>query len=234
MTAKEFEFSVQELLKLQGWTVQSEVLIGHKKVDCFANKKGEFGSVLQYVVECKYYSNPLTKEQLLNIYSDYSPLLENKYANNILLVTENGVTAAGLAYINEIEKFKHLTYQDLVNSIINFDLYVEGLRYIFLEHDLDKLYIPQYFEENEGLLEEFIQSWSNMPTSEPLAILGGYGMGKSTLTKRLANLYSIKYKNNFNERIPILINLEEISTETKLEGLLGSHFTSQNIIQNYN
>jgi hypothetical protein len=235
MTPKEFEISVHDLLRLQGWTIQSETLVGHKKVDCYATKKGEFGNQLKYLIECKYYSTVLQKDQIVKIYADYLPLLENKLANNILLVTENGVSPAGLTYIEEIEKFKHLTYKELINSIVNFDLYVDGLSKIFSENNLDKMYIPQYCDENGQLLEEYIINWINESSNNrPIAILGGYGMGKSTLSKRLTSIQSLKYKQNPSERIPIIIRLEEISTESKLEGLLGSHFTSQNIIQNYN
>lgn len=235
MTPKEFEIAVIDILRLQGWSVKSEIMIGHKKVDCFAEKRGEFGSALKYLVECKYYTDPLGREEITQIYSDYLPLLKNEKANNILLITKNGLTPSAMAYIDEIHEFKHLTFKLLISSILDFDNYVESTKFVFQENGLNKVYEPQGFNEGDIFLENYVLNWlEDSNIKKPLAILAGYGMGKSTLAKRLVYLQAEKYSKNSEERIPILIKLEDISTESKLEGLLGSHFTSYNIIHNYN
>ena len=44
VTPQQFEADTRWLLELQGWRVQSEVLLGHKKIDAYVEKLDNFGS----------------------------------------------------------------------------------------------------------------------------------------------------------------------------------------------
>jgi len=57
-----FENEVRYLLGLQGWRVRSEVLLGHKKVDGYADKISDLGYRERVVVECKDYSARLSQD----------------------------------------------------------------------------------------------------------------------------------------------------------------------------
>ncbi|MFY0629729.1 MAG: NACHT domain-containing protein [Flavobacteriaceae bacterium] len=229
-----FENNVLELIKLQGWEVKPECLIGHKKVDIYAEKNGDFNKRVKVAIECKEYSKKLTRSQVITIFSDYLSLCESKKIDYLLLVTSYGIAPSALNFEDQTDKFIHITYNELLNSILDFSNYIQGLKGIFSENLLHKLYIPQYVENTDTLLEEYIKEWIHKYDSEPIAILGGYGLGKSSLAKRIAYLLSVDYLKSRTSRIPILIKLEHIATEQDLEGLLGTQFTSHSVVDNYN
>src|SRR5262249_15950871 len=108
------------------------------------------------------------------------------------------------------------------------------IKQMYSENDLHDVYIPQFFSEGSEYVESYIMKWIQKPEEPPIAILAGYGMGKSTLAKRIAYLQAFNYTRNSNERVPILLKLEDLSSEIKLEGLLGAHFTSFSVTHNYN
>lgn len=231
MDSKKFEKEVINLLKIRGFDVLPEFQLGSKKVDFLAKIKDDFGKTKQYVGECKYYNSRLSMGDINKIVTDYYPHLRSNY--NLLLVTQNGLTASAITYINECENIYHVTHYDLINSTMDFSLYIQGLKSSFFLDNLNLSYVPQGYREGDETIEDYINKWVNDDTPNPLAILGGYGMGKTTLATKLAYSQSIKYEENQLERIPIYIKLEDLSTESSLEGLLGKLFTSVNIIKNY-
>ncbi|WP_205417399.1 NACHT domain-containing protein, partial [Trinickia diaoshuihuensis] len=61
----------------------------------------------------------------------------------------------------------------------------------------------------------------------PMAILGGYGKGKTSLALRLVSQQAERHRNDPTERIPILIRLGQVVHETQLEALFGKEFTAR-------
>lgn len=231
MDSKKFELDVIRLLKIKGFTVLPEFQFGSKKVDFLAKIQDEFGKTRQYIGECKFYKKTLTRDDISNIVASYFPLLKSNF--NLLVVSQNGLTASTATYIEECENIYHISYADLLNSLMDFNLYIQGLKSSYSLEHLDLTYVPQGYNEGNGNIEDYIEEWLKNDIKNPLAILGGYGMGKTTLATRLAYTQSIKYENDSLNRIPIYIKLEDLSTESSLEGLLGKLFTSVNIIKNY-
>jgi hypothetical protein len=117
---------------------------------------------------------------------------------------------------------------------------MEGLIAQYRTDEVSSYYVKQCFESNLPEYEQFetvedaMLSWASSADCQPIAILGGYGMGKTTLAKRLAYLLADRHKTNPIARIPVMIRLDELGTEQSLEGLLGKHFTSLAVVQNYN
>lgn len=231
---KKFEDETLELLKLQGWIITSEILLEHKKVDIYAEKIGDFNKINKIGVECKYYNSPLNKSQINSIFSDYFPLCDKGIIDYVLIVTKNGVSPASLKYIKSNSYVRHITGVQLAESIIDFSNYLNGIKNVYFENQLNLLYTAQQIDNSDKLAEDFIIEWVENLDYNPIAVLGGYGLGKSTLTKRITHLLCEKHFEKKESRIPILIKLEDIATEQKLEGLLGSQFTSNSTIKNYN
>jgi len=211
-----FEEEVIALLKLQGWSVLPENLVGHKKADAYAEKADSFGQVQRIVIECKANANSLHKTEVSRIFADYFPLVDNNLIDFILLVTSSKLAPSAITYVKETKYLRNLSYLDLLNSIINFDAYVRGLYADFSRDQLSDYYIPQGSNQSDGSLENWLLNWIDSDNYQPVAILGGYGIGKSTLARRLAFLLAEKYINNPTLRIPILISLSDISTEQDL------------------
>ena len=245
---KEFEKDVHELLRLQGWQVRPEHILGHKKVDAYAEKSGDFQSRRRVVIECKYHRKPLSQSEVSSIFANYLPILDGSQVHDLLLVTLNGLHPSAETYVGNTPRFIHVTYSDLLDSSMDFTSYLQGLRAQYFEGGLADLYTEQGFTFHDSLedqlsasntedivcLDRAIIEWIDSDEDRPVAVLGGYGMGKSTLARRVAYLLSDRHNTNPRSRIPILIRLEEIATEQSLEGLLGSHFTSFSIVPNYN
>jgi hypothetical protein len=238
MNWQEFEAEVRELLELQGWRVTQEQLVGHKKIDGLIEKPDEFGRIRRMALECKYYSEPLHRDFVSGIYADYLPLIQKDLIGGILLVSMAGLAPSAKTYCDSAAGMTHITYMELINSIMDFRGYVRGLVLQYGLDNLDRLYVEQEYIQADGLhrvtLERDIQQWLDRPEAQPLAILASYGMGKTTFARRLAYLQGAAYSKNPHSRVPILIKLEDIASDQSLEGLLGRHFTSSTIIPNYN
>lgn len=233
MTPSQFELEVIGLLRLQRWKVTPECIVGHKKVDCFATKLGNFGQTERIAVECKYYTNKLTKSQLITIVADYLPLV-NSQIDYLLLVTANGLSPSAETYVKNSSHLRHITYSSLLNSVQSFHQYVTD-RVAECERLAPPFpYIPQYCNEvKDKSLEDCLYDWVTTNSSQPIAVLGGYGMGKSTLARQLTVRLGREFISDPTNRIPILIRLEEIAGEQTLEGLLGRHFTALYEVDNF-
>lgn len=231
---KALENSVKNLLSLQGWTVQDEQIIGHMKVDAYAEKRGDFGDLTRIAVECKHYSKKLSKGIVTKVLMTYLPLIQNNLIDYVLLVTEQGLHPSAETFCKSAKGLKHFTESNLLSNVIDFNAYVTGLYHNFELDEVKTYYVPQKVKDVDIPIEEFVLSRLSDESSKPVAILGGYGMGKSTLARSLAYNLSKDYIENRNLRIPILISLEGVAHEQTLDGLLGTLFTSKNSIHNYN
>lgn len=119
------------------------------------------------------------------------------------------------------------------------DQYIHGLTKIFSEDGLDQYYIEShaskvlYDEEVEESREiavdrvkifETLIDWISSDKQNPVAILGGYGAGKSSLAKRLVSSLAKSALDNNANRIPVLIRLGQFSQAVGIEGIVASLF----------
>jgi hypothetical protein len=228
---KNFEDEVANLLELANFNVKHEMLLGHKKVDLYITEQ-RFGSVRRIAVECKSSSRSLTQAQVSYIYSNYRPLIDANLIDEVLVVTKNCLTPSALAMVDATRDIAHIASADLFNLVMDFGPYLVGLQAQFHENGLSSYYVPP-LDNNRQDLEKLLLDWWGLPTSQPIAILGSYGTGKTTLARRMAHILASKALRNREERIPILVRLGEISSEQSLEGLLGKLFTARSVVRNY-
>jgi hypothetical protein len=83
-------------------------------------------------------------------------------------------------------------------------------------------------------LEEVVETWLAADDQPPMAIIAGYGKGKSTFALSTAAGLATAALKNAAQRAPILIPLGDIMDEQSLEGLLGKAFTTTSGVLNYN
>jgi hypothetical protein len=235
MSFRNFERDVRELLELQGWTVDTECVLGHKKIDAYAEKLDSLGSLQRVAVECKAWERPLTQSDVSEIYASYHPLIDASLIDLLLIVTVSGLAPSAETYVEMTRNMRHLTRQSLLNTLINFRGHLQGVIAAYLSDDVSRHYIAQSFEERRAhSLEEHLLSWIESDDSRPVAILGGYGIGKSTLCKRMAFLLAQRAMSTPGARVPVVLSLSSIATDQTLEGLLGRQFTSTTVCPNYN
>jgi hypothetical protein len=244
----DLEEDVKRILQIQGWRVTSELLVEYKKVDCLIEKKVHFGRMERIAVECKDYSGALTQSEAAEIYANYLPLVQNGMIDYLMLVTRNEIAPSAKTFCSAARGMMHTSYFMLLNSLIDFSGYVHGLISQYRYDDLDRYYVPQscrevlLTEEDSSSpvstaiasVEEEIFTWIESDSADPVAVLAGYGMGKTTLAKRIAYLLARSFTTDSQSRIPILIRLEDIGSEQSLEGLLGTQFTSRSVVDSYN
>jgi len=228
--SKAFEDNVRELLRLAGYAVLGETLIGHKRVDIYAEER-RFGVVRRIAVECKKYGKAMTQDEVNNVLSDYRTLYDANRIDEVLLVTDNGLTPSASAFVRDSRTASHLTFTELQANLVDFVSYLSTLCQNVEEDELRSYYVRPRTEE--GDLQEYVESWIRAGAG-PLAILGGYGMGKTTFVRHMAATLAATARADSSARIPIVIRLPEISSEQSLEGLLGRVLASSALIRNYN
>lgn len=238
-TGSELEMQVKQLLSLQGWSVTSETIVGHKKIDCYAEKVGDFGKRRRLAIECKDYASALDKGDILNIWTDYSPLVETRQVEEVLLVTRCGLTAAAETFVSLTRGLEHIRFLELQNTLLDFSGYLSGLIANYKGSLVFSCYQPQRFADAAELeqvltAETYLLTWIGSDDQLPIAILGSYGMGKSTLADRIAYLLAETFSVNPSGRIPIVIRLHRIAAEQTLEGLIAKQFTAITPVHNFN
>lgn len=229
--AKIFESMVGELLRLSGFEVKNEIILGHKKVDLYIEER-RLGSMRRTAVECKNYEQALGQAQVTEIYANYRPLYESNLIGEVLLVTRKGLTPSANSMVMNTRELSHLTFDQLQNSVMDFSPYLSGLVQQFDDQGLSKYYIDPVSQDGNQL-EEMTLKWINGSDERPIAVLASYGMGKTTFARRMSYVLATDAIHESRNRIPILIKLGDISSEQSLEGLLGKAFTAAAIVRNY-
>ncbi|WP_341781326.1 NACHT domain-containing protein [Ectopseudomonas mendocina] len=204
---------------------------GFKKVDIYYEEIS-FGSVMKVAVEAKNYERPLVKSYVMsNIYPEYKPLLETKEVDKVIIIAPHDVSPDTREYIKSCG-FLFMTIHHFYSHVMDFWGYLDGLCTSYKEGGLDKYYMPLFY--SGGLsLEDKVLSWLNTDGEKPIAILAGYGMGKTSFSRHIACKLAESFKSKSSGRIPIYIRLGEISDEQSLEGLLAKSLTSARAVQKY-
>ena len=228
-----FRDSVAALLRAAHYdNVRTEVRIGSKKVDVYFEEKG-LTTRRRIAVECKDYDRPLTRKEISHaIVPDYEPLFEARLIDAVLIVARMALNADAQAYLNDKRVFDFMTYAQLQSRVMDFSSYLFAMRAQAEDHGLREYYVNPKLVGGEDL-EEKVLDWLRQPSARPVAILAGYGMGKTTFARYIASLAAEWHATSSENRIPVLIRLGEIATEQGLEGLLGKVFTASNVVRNY-
>jgi hypothetical protein len=229
-----FRDSIKELIELTpGCTeVQTEFLVGSQPVDIYYEERTSFSSI-RVACECKDYGRPLTKDLIAsNIYPRYAPLLERDLVDAVRIIAPLALNATARAYVKECG-FTFQTADEVASQVIDFRPYLRALKGGFAVDGLDKYFIKPVLADGSDL-ETNILEWISGAASRPIAILAGYGMGKTSFARRLAFLLAADALQEAQHRIPILVPLSEISGEQDLEGLLGKLFGARYPLQGYN
>jgi hypothetical protein len=230
MKPNELETTVATLLRLGGYDVKGETLIGYKKVDAYAEER-RWGKLRRIAVECKLYARPLTQKQVSDIYSNYRPLLDSGDLDELLLVTNLGVAPSVETFVVKTRGLAHLTLLELQNTVIDFSTYLLGLSRQVDEDGLSSYYVKPKIAGDVDL-ETLVTAWIKQAT-RPLAILASYGMGKTSFARYMAAQMARASLADAAARIPIFVKLAEISAEQSLEGLLGRILATTAQVRHY-
>ncbi|WP_323783272.1 NACHT domain-containing protein [Leisingera sp.] len=226
-----------------------------KKVDIFFQKE-EFGHVERIYVEAKDYGQPLGRSDVVHICVDYEGILKRNAPCKLIIVTRNGLHTDARTYLEEERtEVRHQTLSEIENASLNLNNYMHTLMSNCSGVRLDDYYIEAGFEVRCSLDESLkafdqqtlgcfdqessaisaIREWLiNEDDFRPLAILGGYGSGKTSVATKLAAEFAEKALDDPTSRQPIVLKLGEITHFSSIEGILGGHFTHSHPVPNFN
>jgi len=228
-----FRDQVANLLRTRYETVTVEKPLNGKDVD-IVYTESRLGRNEVVAVECKNYSHRLSATEFSReIYADYRDLLDSRAVDVVLIITNREISSSTQARINSDPRFRFLTLAALEEHILGITSYVKGLSLLAKLDGLTEYYIPAKFNDLPQSAIDYLEEWIGTENSPNLAVLGGYGQGKTSLATTLASRQASRYLANPTERIPILIRLGVVTHETSLEALFGREFTGS-VRSNYN
>lgn len=228
-----FREHVLALLKSKYPDAHAEGKADWKKADIIFTMM-ELGKRIRVAVECKNYERALTTRDFLEIQMNYQSALDCSDINLLLIVSNRPVDAASRQLIESSKTLRFMTLAELESWLVGLRPYVEALAEEFVADEVHKYYVEGRFEDGQGTAFIQVQDWIRSNEASGLAVLGGYGLGKSSLAKRVASAQAIAYLNDpENERLPILLPLGQVVHETELAGLFGKHFTYRYSLETY-
>lgn len=232
-----FRDEVLSLINLQPAysNIRSEVQIASQDVDIYYEEQTSVGQI-RVACECKDYERSLTRSDLESIYSKYNPL-RPEHVDAVLIVASRELGANAQSYLKTI-RFHFTTLERLEAKIIDFRLYMRSLMSLYEEDGLNEFYItPTRLPDGSDLTADLLRWVTSVDTPDqstgPIAILGGYGMGKTSLARYIAYYFAQKALSGARTRIPIYVPLAEIAGEQSLEGLLGRQLAANNRVPRY-
>ncbi|MDQ1818056.1 NACHT domain-containing protein [Massilia sp. CCM 9210] len=234
-TGDTFRDYILSMLKSKFPDAYTEGKVAWKNADIVFSMM-ELGKRIKVAVECKNYNRSLNTSDFSKILSDYQLALDNNDINLLLIVSNRHVEAASRQYIEKARNLRFMTVTELESWLVGLAPYIQALAEEFAADEIHEYYVEGRFEAVEGTAFDNVQAWINSPLTDDtgLAILGGYGLGKSSLAKRVASEQALRYLRAPEcERLPILLPLGQVVHETELAGLFGKHFTSRYSLEGY-
>jgi hypothetical protein len=205
-----------------------------KNVDIIFEKQWNPHRSKTIAVECKNWQRGLDRKQIQEIYLDHKPLLDTRQISEIWIVTQQPVAPTVQEYVNSFDGLEILHINEFEQDIIDFTLYTSYLGNRFSHDKLSQYYIPSRLENSTVTLHEKVVEWIDTPSSKPIAVWAGYGMGKTSYAIFLASTLASQFNSNRLKRIPILIPLGDFYTAPRIDGLFANVLTNEFGVHGYN
>jgi hypothetical protein len=225
---KKFEDTIYNLLALRGvQNLVREKQFGSKKADIYFEIIS-FGNRRRFAVECKDYTETLTQKAISNIYSGYMGLFAPTTITDLLIVSNGRLAPSAQSYVDSVPNLSYQTFIDLRNSLIDLNSYLYGFKERFMSDTTFNYYIdmeatrleddatPRPSRDARSLLLARITE-----AKKPIIVFGAYGIGKTTLAKKLFLDLLLSREADERRPTPIYFSLDRMTMEQSLEGLLG-------------
>lgn len=223
---------VIELLEAEGHKVSREVRVSSKKVDVLLEIDEEFRPQT-IAVECKNLGKNMSQAELNAIFADYMSLLDEGEITSLFVITRLDFSPEAKLYANKRRgRLEIFSIKEFEDSLLGYRKYCRNVRDLFSEAGLENYYINSSIEGG-GTLHDQIVEWISSPVAMPVAILGGYGMGKTSYCKFLTRELADQYLENPSNRVPIYVKLSDIATQTDVDGLIAKTLADRYNTKNY-
>jgi hypothetical protein len=222
---------VIELLEADGHKVSREIRVGPKKIDVLLEIDDEFRQQ-KIAVECKNISKNLSQAELNAIYSDHSILLDEGEITGIFVVSKLDFSPEAKQYAAKRRGLDAFSIKEFEDSLLGFRKYCREVRELIKDNGLESYYVQPSIE-NDGKLHERVMKWVEDDDHAPVAVLGGYGMGKTSYCKFLTQKLANCYLEDPASRIPVYVRLSDIATQTDIDGLIAKTLAGRYSTKNY-
>jgi WD40 repeat protein len=226
--AAQFEQDTAQLFRLMGYEAVLNKSIAGSQIDIFLTAKTPI-EVSYYIVECKHWEKNLGKSVVDEVENNLKAVKKEYPGCRAIIAAKAGFTREAKEYAAKLN-ITTKTYDELLRGIINFDRYVSYVKTLYAGTELEKNYIPQdVIIENSPAAQPLLgyaDQWLAEPQGGFFTLLGDFGTGKTSFTKRLAHDLAIKFeKDKTASLIPVLINLKDVSKALGLENIIFDHFS---------
>lgn len=227
-----FRDLVVSLLEAAGFAAESELRVDYKKVDA-RWRRDDIDGPRFYALETKNYEANLGKDECVKFAYEYGNLVDSGIIDHAWLISKGPLSPDGRAAVNAKRGLKAFTFAEFQRRLLGLDNYLRDLSGRYENDQIANWYVPLHSDDGAPL-EGLVRAWIEEREALPLAIIAGYGKGKSTFAQTMAAQLAVEALDDQHKRAPILIPLGEIMDEQSLEGLLGKVFTSTSGVVNYN
>ena len=239
---KRFEDRVADLLRLLGYSVEREQLIGPDRVDLVARIESGLDT-LTYFVECKDHKHAVPKDvvDVLGVWLR-KPSAQALHARG--MVVANAFSPAALASAKDLG-ITTATPQDLERRLLEFDKYLFQLVADFEQTPLATSYVTQHSKperrparavvaepetdkaDTPASIQDLVAhgiEWAQGRDSRLWVLLGDYGTGKTAFTEKLAYELAKRAMADGSAPVPLRVSLRDFPNKVKLEDLLAERW----------
>ena len=225
---KRFEDRVADLLRLLGYTVEREQLMGPDRVDLLARIESGLDT-LTYFVECKDHKNAVAKEvvDLLGLWLR-KPAAQALHARG--MVVANAFSPAALSSAKDLG-ITTATLKDLERRLLDVDKYLFQVVADFEQTPLASSYVSQASQPTTDSADTSIPdlvahglAWAHGRDSRLWVLLGDYGTGKTAFTEKLAYELAKRALADGAAPVPLRVSLRDFPNKVKLEDLLAERW----------
>ena len=235
----EFKSRVEDALKIAGYDVTPDEQVNGQAFDLVGRTSRWHKRWLVGVI-CLPGRQPVSQKDLAVLWLDYEQSFSRGAISELLVVTEVPPSLQAANWAEASTRLVVQTLASLTGGGLDLRGYLKTAEQLFAD-DPDGLahyYIPAATRDGADLEDEVLK-WidddpkSSIPLNRPLAILGSYGLGKTSFAIKLTSALATRAARDDFARVPILIRLGDIASEQSLEGLIGAHFTAANPVPGY-
>jgi hypothetical protein len=227
-TGDAFRDHVAALLRTRYDNVRTELQLTAKKADiCFDTHLG--ARRITIAVECKKWGRSLTRDDVRDILGDYAPAKENREINEMWIVCEVTPAPGARKHVEAFDYAQILTSVELEQSIIDFTPMLNVLVKAFEDDGLSRYFVPPSYhvgEAERAPLHNHIKTWLQNDEALPIAIVGGYGTGKTSYARFLAAALARTCLDEPGSRIPILLSLGDFTTAVSIVNVVFNQLSA--------
>jgi len=225
----EFRDRNAALLRTRFDNVRTEIHLTSKKADiCFEIHIGPRRTI-PAAAECKKWNRALTRDDVRDIIADYQPAFNKGEIQELWIISDLTPSAGAREYADSFPVCQLMTALEAEQSIVDFRPLLNYLATDFLNDLISKYFILPSFdgpEDSKHNLHTHITAWLADPDAKPIAIWGGYGMGKTSYARYLAAQLAQDCLRDYGSPIPILLTLGDFTTAPDLESLIFTQLSN--------